>query len=462
MYVQALDRQRPRPPSGTSRSAGRAASPRRAEPLRWRRLVPRRQPAHPGPRGRADQTGPGQLPDAGGGRARAVPDHRASATTSTRAESSSTPARPRRTTGSSAGHVGGIYYGLDGDPTQDCVVTAGPVLRLPAAGRRLRQYYLGALQPRQRPTAPTGFDGRPAPLAGVGGELRRAVPSTDNPLDEAGSFTGHQRRARRRRVPAVRQHDGRRLRAGAGGAFDPVEGDWYVGGLHVDDSYMRLARTIDLTGVAAGTRRRWTSQLSLDIEPDYDNVIVEAHTVGPGRLDDAARGRRADHTRSPAECEAGFLLDEHPFLSHYLTPGRPVRQHRHDRVVEPMTGNSAAGSRCRSTCPPTPASRSRSRSSLRDRPGLARQSARSSTTPGSSSMATVAEARASSPGSAPWTIAAPPPGSPGHRRLHAVGQPVLAGRPHARHACCSASVSSRSSRRPTRPRSSDAPCDRWG
>ena len=40
-------------------------------------------------------------------------------------------------------------------------------------------------------------------------------------------------------------------RGASGGAFDPVEGSWYVGGVHVNDSYMRLARTIDLSGVTS-------------------------------------------------------------------------------------------------------------------------------------------------------------------------------------------------------------------
>ena len=54
----------------------------------------------------------------------------------------------------------------------------------------------------------------------------------------------------------------------------------YVGGLHVDDSYMRLTRTVDLTGVPAAAAPTLSAQLSFDVEPDYDNVIVEAHTVG--------------------------------------------------------------------------------------------------------------------------------------------------------------------------------------
>ena len=65
-----------------------------------------------------------------------------------------------------------------------------------------------------------------------------------------------------------------------GGAFDPVEGTWYVGGVHVDDSYMRLARTVDLSGVPAAQTPTLRAQLSFDTEAGYDNVIVEAHTVG--------------------------------------------------------------------------------------------------------------------------------------------------------------------------------------
>ena len=42
----------------------------------------------------------------------------------------------------------------------------------------------------------------------------------------------------------------------------------------------------------------------------------------------------------PAECEAGYFLEMHPFLAHYLTAGNPCTEHRHQRV--PGTRSRAA------------------------------------------------------------------------------------------------------------------------
>jgi hypothetical protein len=63
--------------------------------------------------------------------------------------------------------------------------------------------------------------------------------------------------------------------------------------------------------------------LSFDTEPGYDNVIVEAHTVGADDWTTLPELGGLSSTDPPTECEADFLLDEHPFLLHYLTPGNP-------------------------------------------------------------------------------------------------------------------------------------------
>ena len=73
----------------------------------------------------------------------------------------------------------------------------------------------------------------------------------------------------------------------------------YVGGLHVDDSYMRLTRTIDLTGVAAAEAPTLAAQLSFDVEPDFDHVIVEAHTVGQDNWTTLPEAGRTDHDGGP-------------------------------------------------------------------------------------------------------------------------------------------------------------------
>ncbi|MEV6030153.1 M14 family zinc carboxypeptidase [Nonomuraea sp. NPDC052116] len=213
--------------------------------------------------------------------------------------------------------VGGIYYGIDGDPDGDCVVTTiqGLFDECLLLADDFTQYYMG-VGGRIARNSPTGFAGK-GPLAGTGGTF--GGPATvDNPLDEAGvlqpmgtdlpRFTG---------TPAA----GYTL--GAGGPFDPIEGQWYVRGPHADDSYMRLTRTVNLGTVTAAQQPRLGFQLSFDTEPGYDNVIVEAHTIGQDNWTTLPDLNGGTDSTVPSECEAGFYLGEHPWLGHYLTGGNP-------------------------------------------------------------------------------------------------------------------------------------------
>ncbi|SDG99755.1 M14 family metallopeptidase [Nonomuraea jiangxiensis] len=215
--------------------------------------------------------------------------------------------------------VGGIYYGIDGNPDGDCVVTTiqGLFDECLLLADDFTQYYMG-VGGRIARENPSGFTGT-GRLAGVSGTF--GGPATvDNPVDEAGVlqpmgtdfplFTG---------TPAAD------YQLGAGGPFDPAEGDWYVRGAHADDSYMRLTRTVDLSSVTAAQQPRLAFQLSFDTEPGYDNVIVEAHTVGQDNWTTLPDLNGGTDTGVPTECEAGFYLDEHPFLEHYLTPGNPCQ-----------------------------------------------------------------------------------------------------------------------------------------
>ena len=101
--------------------------------------------------------------------------------------------------------------------------------------------------------------------------------------------------------------------------YAPVEGTRYAGAVHQDSSYMRLTKTVDLTGATAA---ELLFQLSLNNEESYDNVIVEAHTVGEDdwtTLPSSPTSAVATQSDPPAECAAGgFLLTPHPFLERYL------------------------------------------------------------------------------------------------------------------------------------------------
>ena len=98
-------------------------------------------------------------------------------------------------------------------------------------------------------------------------------------------------------VPAVRQRAPIEWDRPGGSPFDPDTGDWYVYSQTADVVYKRLTRTVDLTGKTTG---ELTFQTSYDTEADWDHMFVEAHTVGPGRLDDAARRQRPHQPRRPA------------------------------------------------------------------------------------------------------------------------------------------------------------------
>ncbi len=219
------------------------------------------------------------------------------------------------------GAIGGVYYGLDGAPDQECQVTADPFNDCLILSDDFFQYYLGAFS-RSVVSTPTAFRGAGAlagTSAGFGG------PATvDNPLDEAGNFTVTSDVLPVAQFPQFRSTASGSYTGTAGpGPFEPFEGAWYAGALHADDSYMRLARTIDLSGLTASDTASLQLALSFDTEPGYDNVIVEAHTVGADDWTTLPESGGATDSGVPDQCEQGFLLDDHPFLEHYLTRADP-------------------------------------------------------------------------------------------------------------------------------------------
>jgi hypothetical protein len=100
--------------------------------------------------------------------------------------------------------------------------------------------------------------------------------------------------------------------------YEPFDGSQYLYSQRANQSFKRLSRTIDLTGVSAGDAPSITFQTSRDTEPGWDFLFVEAHT--PGQDDWTTLPEANGHTATETgdSCGAGWQ-ELHPFLAHYQT-----------------------------------------------------------------------------------------------------------------------------------------------
>ncbi|MGW1496255.1 M14 family zinc carboxypeptidase [Streptomyces sp. NPDC002402] len=175
------------------------------------------------------------------------------------------------------------------------------------------QYFLGAYN-RVGLKSPPSFAGSGA-LAGATAALGDA---SGNPLDLAGAYTITSDTLKPDQFPQFESASAGTY-PGTRTPFEPAVGDWFAAAKHQDDAYMRLARTVDLSGTAAAAKPSLQFQLSYDTERGFDNVVVEAHTVGQDdwtTLPDANGGTTSE---VPVQCEEGYYVNGHPFLAHYLT-----------------------------------------------------------------------------------------------------------------------------------------------
>ncbi|MFJ5638111.1 M14 family zinc carboxypeptidase [Streptomyces sp. NPDC093223] len=177
------------------------------------------------------------------------------------------------------------------------------------------QYYLGAYSRSSTPGA-TGFTGSGA-LAGSGGALSG---TSANPLDKAGTYAVTSDELPADTYPQFASAGAGRF-AGTVNPYGPYTGAYMAAAVHTDDSYKRLTRTIDLTGVTAADQPALSARLLWDTEPGYDHAVLEAHTVGADDWTTLPEAGGATHDTVPSECGAGFLIAEHPWLKHYLTIG---------------------------------------------------------------------------------------------------------------------------------------------
>lgn len=103
---------------------------------------------------------------------------------------------------------------------------------------------------------------------------------------------------------------------GAAGSFEPDDGEYYAYSQQADMAFKRLTRTIDLTGVDASDSPTLSFRTSYDIEPDWDWMFVEAHTVGEDDWTTLPDLNGATRTDTGASCEEGWF-EIHPWLERY-------------------------------------------------------------------------------------------------------------------------------------------------
>ncbi|MFF4103707.1 M14 family zinc carboxypeptidase [Streptomyces sp. NPDC001903] len=175
------------------------------------------------------------------------------------------------------------------------------------------QYYLGAYS-RTSAGGAKGFTGTGA-LAGAKGGLGDAA---GNPFNAPGSYAVTSDSLPAAQFPQFKSAQAGQY-AGVVNPYAPYSGTGMAAATHDDDEWKRLTRTIDLTKVTAADRPQLKMALNWNTEPGYDNAILEAHTTGAEDWTTLPEAGGLTGTTVPTECEAGFYVNGHPFLKHYLT-----------------------------------------------------------------------------------------------------------------------------------------------
>ncbi|MGW6691265.1 M14 family zinc carboxypeptidase [Streptomyces sp. NPDC054961] len=177
------------------------------------------------------------------------------------------------------------------------------------------QYFLGAYA-RANVAGPTGFTGAGS-LAGAKGGLGGAA---GNPLDRPGSYTVTSDTLPAAQFPQFKSAQAGQY-AGVVNPYAPYAGTGMASAAHADDDWKRLTRTIDLTGVTAADKPQLKTALNWNTEEGYDHAVLEAHTVGGDDWTTLPDAGGLSSSTVPQECGAGFFVNDHPFLRHYLTLG---------------------------------------------------------------------------------------------------------------------------------------------
>ncbi|CAN5918086.1 M14 family metallopeptidase [soil metagenome] len=217
-----------------------------------------------------------------------------------------------------ASALGGAYYALDGAPEEDCVVTQSFFSDCLIYSDDFAQYYQGVFN-RQSFGEPDQVQGIDTPLT----DLLVDVNGAETP--DSGAFTVTSDILPPDEFPQFTSWTSALYASDEPFAFEPFSGEHYVAATHADGAWMRLSRTVDLTGATSGSLE---AKLSYNTEGGFDHVIVEARPVGTDdwtTLPDQATADGGTSTTVPAQCEAAFFIQMHPDLANYLTLGNPCQ-----------------------------------------------------------------------------------------------------------------------------------------
>ncbi|MBT2385895.1 M14 family metallopeptidase [Streptomyces sp. ISL-11] len=175
------------------------------------------------------------------------------------------------------------------------------------------QYYLGS-GGRIAHSAPSRFTGA-GKLSGTSATL--AAPAGAPPMT-AGAYSSISDELPPAAFPRFRSEAAGDY-VGVRSPFQPYEGAWMAAARHQDNAWMRLTRTVDLTGVAAADKPSLGFRLSHDTERGYDHAVLEARTAGRDDWTTLPDTNGGTGRTTPTDCSAAVHL--HPFLGHYLTVG---------------------------------------------------------------------------------------------------------------------------------------------
>jgi hypothetical protein len=215
------------------------------------------------------------------------------------------------------GVAGNQFY----DPVADqqCVVGGVLVLercQLIADKDDFLQYWLGAYVYNSdggtdpETGEPFSVAGIADPFTGLGWDFNGA-DTAENQLHTA-SFLTTSSILKPDEHPQFASHAPAIWETGAGGAFEPYDGSFYVYSDRADVTYKRLLRPISVP--AAGGQL--TFRFSYDTEPDWDFAFVEIHDVAADTWVTAPdlNGHTSDDTGE--SCDAGWF-ELHPWLERY-------------------------------------------------------------------------------------------------------------------------------------------------